>query len=55
MMLDGGLATTLEAHGCDLNDSLWSARTLLDDLDISHITVSVHNSCDLDPVVCLPE
>ena len=30
MMLDGGLATTLEAHGCDLNDALWSAKTLLD-------------------------
>jgi homocysteine S-methyltransferase len=30
MMLDGGLATTLEARGCDLDDSLWSARTLLE-------------------------
>jgi len=30
MMLDGGLATTLEAHGCDLNDALWSAKTLVE-------------------------
>jgi len=30
MMLDGGLATTLEALGCDLNDELWSARILLE-------------------------
>lgn len=30
MMLDGGLATTLEAHGCDLDDPLWSARALLE-------------------------
>ncbi len=30
-MLDGGLATELEAAGHDLSDSLWSARLLLDD------------------------
>lgn len=30
MMLDGGLATELEARGHDLNDELWSARLLLD-------------------------
>lgn len=30
-VLDGGLATQLEAHGCDLADELWSARLLLDD------------------------
>lgn len=30
MILDGGLATTLEARGWDLNDPLWSARVLLD-------------------------
>lgn len=29
-MLDGGLATTLEAYGCDLRDPLWSARALLE-------------------------
>ena len=29
-MLDGGLATSLEALGCDLRDPLWSARVLLD-------------------------
>ena len=31
MMLDGGLATELEARGHDLNDELWSAKLLLDE------------------------
>jgi len=30
-VLDGGLATTLEARGHDLNDDLWSAKVLLED------------------------
>ena len=30
LVADGGLATELEARGCDLSDSLWSARLLLD-------------------------
>src|SRR3954453_13244022 len=30
VILDGGLATELEARGADLRDSLWSARTLLE-------------------------
>jgi len=30
LVLDGGLATTLEARGCDLDDPLWSAKMLLD-------------------------
>lgn len=30
VVLDGGLATTLEADGHDLNDELWSARILLE-------------------------
>jgi homocysteine S-methyltransferase len=30
LVLDGGLATELEARGFDLNDPLWSARLLLD-------------------------
>ncbi len=30
-VLDGGLATELEAWGCDLSDALWSARLLRDD------------------------
>lgn len=33
MILDGGLATALEAHGFDLNDPLWSARVLVDNPD----------------------
>ena len=28
MILDGAMATELEAMGCDLNDSLWSAKVL---------------------------
>ncbi len=31
LILDGGLATELEARGHDLSDALWSARLLLDD------------------------
>jgi len=31
MILDGGLATELEARGFDLDDELWSARVLLED------------------------
>ncbi len=30
IVLDGALATELEARGCDLNDPLWSARVLLE-------------------------
>jgi homocysteine S-methyltransferase len=30
VVLDGGLATTLETRGHDLSDSLWSARLLID-------------------------
>lgn len=30
LILDGGLATQLEAQGCDLNNPLWSASLLLD-------------------------
>ncbi len=30
VILDGGLATELEARGCDLADDLWSARLLMD-------------------------
>src|SRR5699024_12028860 len=30
LVLDGGLATRLEAYGCDLRGDLWSARLLTD-------------------------
>ncbi|SEO36839.1 homocysteine S-methyltransferase [Paenibacillus sp. OV219] len=30
LILDGAMATELESHGCDLNDSLWSAKVLMD-------------------------
>lgn len=33
VVLDGGLATLLEAHGADLSSDLWSARLLRDDPD----------------------
>lgn len=33
ILLDGGLATQLEARGHDLSDTLWSARLLLEDPD----------------------
>ena len=34
VLLDGGLATALEARGQDLNDPLWSARVLLEAPDV---------------------
>jgi homocysteine S-methyltransferase len=34
MILDGGLATALEARGCDLNDELWSAKVLFEEPDL---------------------
>jgi homocysteine S-methyltransferase len=34
LLLDGGLATELEARGADLRDPLWSARLLLDEPDL---------------------
>lgn len=30
IVLDGAMATELERHGCQLNDSLWSARVLME-------------------------
>ncbi|WNS81309.1 homocysteine S-methyltransferase [Domibacillus sp. DTU_2020_1001157_1_SI_ALB_TIR_016] len=30
IVLDGAMATELERHGCQLNDSLWSARMLME-------------------------
>lgn len=29
VLLDGAMATELEAHGCDLADPLWSAKAQL--------------------------
>lgn len=40
VVLDGGLATELEAQGHDLSDSLWSARLLRDDtaaIETAHV------------------
>lgn len=34
MLLDGALATELESHGCNLDDSLWSARVLLENPEL---------------------
>ena len=28
IVIDGAMSTALEAKGCDLNDSLWSAKVL---------------------------
>jgi homocysteine S-methyltransferase len=41
IVLDGGLATELEARGADLSDELWSARLLLDD---PGLIVDVHRA-----------
>lgn len=34
VILDGGLATRLEAHGADLDNPLWSAKILLEDPEL---------------------
>lgn len=34
IVVDGAMATELEARGCDLNDDLWSARILLEQPDL---------------------
>lgn len=34
MIIDGALATELEKHGCDLKDSLWSAKVLMENPEI---------------------
>ncbi len=34
LILDGAMATELERHGCDLNDSLWSAKILLENPEL---------------------
>ena len=41
LILDGGLATELEARGHDLSDDLWSARLLVDS---PHEIVAVHEA-----------
>ena len=40
LVLDGGLATELEARGCDIDDDLWSAKVLLEDPELIR---SVHH------------
>ena len=32
--LDGAMATELERYGCDLNDSLWSAKMLIENPEL---------------------
>jgi homocysteine S-methyltransferase len=39
VVIDGGLATELERYGCDINDTLWSAKVLL---ETPHIIRQVH-------------
>lgn len=39
LTVDGALATELEAHGCDLEDPLWSAKVLLEQ---PHLVKRVH-------------
>lgn len=36
VILDGAMATELEARGCDLADSLWSAKVLMDSPQLIH-------------------
>ena len=49
MMLDGGLATQLEAQGCDINSTLWSAVLLQSDpqaiIDAHHAYLEAGAEC----------
>jgi homocysteine S-methyltransferase len=50
VILDGGLATELEAKGSDLSDELWSARLLLDE---PHLIEEVHREYLVAGADCL--
>ena len=49
MLLDGGLATQLEAQGCDINSTLWSAALLQSDpqaiIDAHHAFLEAGAEC----------
>lgn len=36
VVLDGAMATELEARGCNLADSLWSAKVLVENQELIH-------------------
>ena len=40
MVIDGAMATELEAMGCDLNDELWSAKILAENPEPVSYTTS---------------
>lgn len=48
MFLDGALATELEAHGCNLDDPLWSARVLLENPELIYQVHSDYFSAGAD-------
>jgi homocysteine S-methyltransferase len=49
LLLDGGLATTLESYGCDLRNKLWSASVLISDPQLVLRThkAFVDDGCDV--------
>ena len=51
MVLDGGLATELEARGRDLSDDLWSAGVLADDPDLIRRVHADYLSAGADCIV----
>ncbi|MED4226884.1 homocysteine S-methyltransferase [Neobacillus cucumis] len=51
MILDGALATELEAHGCNLDDPLWSARVLLENPELIYQVHSDYFRAGADCVI----
>uniref|UniRef100_A0A0E0JPA8 Hcy-binding domain-containing protein n=1 Tax=Oryza punctata TaxID=4537 RepID=A0A0E0JPA8_ORYPU len=43
-VVDGGLATELEAHGADLQDEIWSARCLVSAPHLTRKVIQTHDS-----------
>ena len=41
LLLDGAMATELEARGCNLADSLWSAKVLVENPSLSAKSISI--------------
>lgn len=44
IILDGALATELEARGLDLNDPSWSAKALLGEVSIVFLVTPIHQN-----------
>ena len=54
LILDGGLATELQARGCDISGALWSARVLRTAPEtLDAVAQTVAPQADLEPTLVL--